>query len=531
MKKTIKINISGLVFHIDEDAFEKLENYIERLKARLKGTPGESEIIADIESRIAELFQTRITAEKEVIVLGDVREVISVLGEPEEIEESGDDTEFHSTDSRDYSYREARKRIYRDPGNRYLGGVCGGLGEYFGIDPLIFRILFIVFTLVYGVGILIYLLLWVVVPEARTRAEKLEMRGEDINITNIEKSIRREYDRVKDNVEGIRDSTAYRSDRNWLSRLMSGIGKVIMVFVKVIGAIIGISFVVAGVAVLVAIIGSLVAGHTWFINDFWDISGFSLPEILSVFVDETVAVIALVALFALIAIPVLGIIYAGVKLLFPFRANDKAIGLSGLGVWVGALVILLVFGASESMKYNTMERVSTEKQYEMDSVYQIYLMSSIKDIGDVDHVEFGFGYHKDFLVAQRDRELVVMGRPRVDIVKGYDITEVALKKRARGVNSDAARRQAHDVEYNYLVKDSIIMLDPYFELPENVKWREQEVEVVISVPVGTRIYIDESMEDLLEGVENTDNLWSDELAGKSWIMTEEGLTRSYKDTE
>ncbi len=135
MKKTIKININGLVFHIDEDAFERLENYLDRLKSKFRGTDGEAEIITDIESRIAEVFQTKISDAKEVIGLADVEAVVALLGEPEEIDGSDDEPEeFEPSSSHEPRYREARKRIYRDPDSRIVGGVCGGLGEYFRVE-------------------------------------------------------------------------------------------------------------------------------------------------------------------------------------------------------------------------------------------------------------------------------------------------------------------------------------------------------------------------------------------------------------
>ncbi len=533
MKKTIKININGLVFHIDEDAFERLENYLDRLKSKFRGTDGEAEIITDIESRIAEVFQTKISDEKEVIGLADVEAVVALLGEPEEIDGSDDEPEeFEPSSSHEPRYREARKRIYRDPDSRIVGGVCGGLGEYFRVDPLVFRILFIVFSLAYGVGFLIYLLLWAVVPEARTRSEKLEMKGEDINVHNIEKSIRKEYEQVKTKYNDYKESGEYHRQRNFFGRLVRGIGKIILIFFKVIIGIIGVSFVIAGVGILVAIIGSLVAGHTWFINDFWDVSGFSVPEILSVFMDETMAIIAVIAVFALVAIPVLGLIYAGVKMLFPFRANDKAIVLSSLGVWVGALVVLLIFGASEGMKHNTSARSSESREIMMDSVNQITLMSAGSDFDDMNHVNIGFGYHQDLLVAEKGNKLVLMGEPEIDIIKSFDDKiEIAVKKRARGVSDEAARRQAEEIQYSYHVRDSLIVFDPYFDLPEDVKWRDQELDIIISLPVGTVVFIDESMRDLLHGVENMENLWSDEMVGKTWIMSEEGLSRTDKETE
>jgi len=532
MKKTIKINISGLVFHIDEDAFEKLENYLDRLKSRFRNTPGENEIIADIESRIAEIFQTRISDTKEVVNLSDVTEVIGMLGEPEEIDGSGEEEGYEVEREFETGYREGRKRIYRDPDNQVLGGVCGGLGEYFRLDPLIIRIVFIVFTLIYGVGILIYLLLWIVVPEARTRTEKLEMRGESINVSNIEKSIRKEYEQVKTRVGNIKDSRAYNDGRRGLGRLVNGVGRIFLAFFKVIGAIIGISFVIAGIAILVAIIGSLVAGHTWFINDFMDYSGFSVPDVLSVFVDESVAIIGLIALFILVAIPVLGLIYAGVKLLFPFRANDKAIGLSSLSVWVIALVVLLIFGASEGMKYKTSARSSETSELYVDGTKQLYLAASISNMETFNHLEFGFGYHQDIFLVEENRKLVINGRPELEIIKSFGSeTEISLKKRARGVNTESARKQAAEIIYSYEVKDTLIMLDSYFKLPPHIKWREQELDIVISLPVGTRIFLDESLKDILRDVDNRENLWVGEMVGKAWVMSEEGLTRAREETE
>jgi len=248
--------------------------------------------------------------------------------------------------------------------------------------------------------------------------------------------------------------------------------------------------------------------------------------------DESIALIALIALSVLVAIPVLGLIYAGVKLLFPFRANDKAISLSSLGIWVGALVVLLIFGASEGLKYNATSRSSVSNELQMDSVNQIYLMSAIGDQYESEHLEFGFGYHQNILVAEQDKDLVIMGRPEVDIIKSFgDKVEVSLKKRARGVNNDAARRQAEEIDYYYELKDSVILLDPFFKLPPHVKWRDQELDIVISLPVGMRIFLDESLKDLLKGVDNNENLWSDEMVGKAWIMKEEGLSRTFKETE
>lgn len=168
----------------------------------------------------------------------------------------------------------------------------------------------------------------------------------------------------------------------------------------------------------------------------------------------------------------------------------------------------------------------------MDSVKQIYLMSTLSNKNNDDYLAIGFGYHQDILVEKKNKDLVIMGRPDVDIIKSFETkVEISLKKRARGVNNDVARRQAEEIIYSYHVKDSILMLDGYFELPAHIKWRDQELDIILSLPVGTQIFLDETMRDLLQGVDNTDGLWSDEMLGKTWIMTDEGLTRFIEETE
>ena len=139
MKKTFTINISGIIFHIDEDAFEKLSNYLNSIKSCFNSSDGKDEIIADIEARIAEMLQAKISDSKQVITIEDISEIIAVMGEPEQIgAENGAQTKSN------YSSTETRKRLYRDSDNKVLGGVCSGIGAYFNIDPVWIRVAFVI---------------------------------------------------------------------------------------------------------------------------------------------------------------------------------------------------------------------------------------------------------------------------------------------------------------------------------------------------------------------------------------------------
>lgn len=532
MKKTIKINISGLVFNIDEDAYDRLSKYLDKLQNRFRGTPGEGEIMADIEARIAEIFHSRISDEKQVVILADVDAAIAILGEPEEFAEMEEGEEAFESQARERNfYSGGRKRLYRDPDGKIIGGVCSGVGEYFGIDPVIFRILFVVFFLVYGTGLLVYILLWLVIPEAVTTAEKLEMKGERINVSNIEKSIRREYEGVKENLRNIPDSQAYKRTRSGVSTLGRTLGQIIVTFIKVIGIIIGGSFVIAGIALLVGVIGGLVAGQTWLMGDLFDWQQFSLPQVLGLFVDESVAILAIICVLVLIAVPILGLIYGGVKLLFPFRANDRAIGFSSFGIWVVALILLAVFATSEGVKYNDIERV-TDKVVLKTSGDKLYFMVGNSEYREPENLRMNFGYHQDLQIAEDGKKLIILGMPVIDIVKSTkDFPELILNKESRGVNDDAARRYAEQIQYGYSLKDSFLIVDPYFRLGKEEKWRDQELEVVLNLPVGFRIFLDESSRDYLTGVRNQEDLWSEYMVGQEWIMEENGLRRLSKDTD
>jgi phage shock protein PspC (stress-responsive transcriptional regulator) len=195
MKKTLTINLAGMVYHIDEDAFQKLKAYLDALHKKFRLEPDVKELIADIEARIAELLSERLGNRRQVVTLDDVQNVITILGDPEEIS----DEERTYAYTRQESTRRTYRRMYRDPDHRIIGGVCSGLAAYWNMDPAIIRVVFVVLVLVGGSGLLIYLILWLVMPEAQTTAQKLEMRGEAVTIDSMKDFIREEFENVKKN--------------------------------------------------------------------------------------------------------------------------------------------------------------------------------------------------------------------------------------------------------------------------------------------------------------------------------------------
>lgn len=197
MKKAISVTLNGIIFMVEEDALQKLSGYFDSIKAHY-GLDGE-EITKDIEADIADRFKAKGGGRQKVITEKDVEEIIKVMGTVNQIEEENEAvSESEKSDEEDTSTPKNPKRLYRDADNAILGGVCSGLGIYFSIDPIVFRLLFVALTLVNGVGILIYLIFWLAVPVAKTSVQKLEMQGESINLKNIEETLREKSQVLKE---------------------------------------------------------------------------------------------------------------------------------------------------------------------------------------------------------------------------------------------------------------------------------------------------------------------------------------------
>lgn len=195
MKITVSINLGGYSFNIDEDAYAELKRYLKNLEIHFAAEESSAEILADIETRMSELFRAKLSSYKQVITMEDVNQVISVMGTPEDL--SGDEGPTTRQKFASAGYH----RMYRDPDNRIIGGVCSGMGAYWRIDPLIIRIIFLALILAGGLGILIYLILYIVLPEARTTAQKIEMKGSPVNIHNIKEAVKKEFDSVRKNMK------------------------------------------------------------------------------------------------------------------------------------------------------------------------------------------------------------------------------------------------------------------------------------------------------------------------------------------
>ncbi|ASB49303.1 PspC domain-containing protein [Alkalitalea saponilacus] len=239
MKRTISINIASTAFFIDEDAYGRLNDYLRKLESWFSGKDGGQEIINDIENRFRELFLERINPKTGVITLSMVDEVIAIMGQPEDFIPDGEEipeSEFASAGSA--GSNRSSKRMYRDIDDKVLGGVCSGLAAYFNLDPVFVRILFVLLTFFsFGTGLVVYIVLWIAVPAAYTLSQKLEMRGENVTISNIEKAMKEQYGKAKEQFSQFRKSDSYRKGEEYLQRMEKRDQTALIVIAVLVGLI------------------------------------------------------------------------------------------------------------------------------------------------------------------------------------------------------------------------------------------------------------------------------------------------------
>ncbi|MCX6237513.1 MAG: PspC domain-containing protein [Bacteroidia bacterium] len=518
MKKTFTINISGTVFHIDDDAYERLNNYIFQVNRHFGNDADAKEIVQDIESRISELFQERIKDGSEVITIGQVEEIIKIMGMPEAFADSNEAEEVIKTKIT----RSHGRKLYRDPDDRILGGVCSGLGIFFNIDPIIVRLVFILLFFGGGSSFIIYLIMWIVVPKAANTAQRLEMKGEEVNINNISKTIKEEIQDVKENYQNFRASKSYIRSRERLDDAGSIVVSVLQAILKIFVVIFGIILVTVGVFSIIALVTSLFVS-----GEFIGISPFSdqMPHYLDLFVSSDTLSWFWVGLGLTIGIPLLMLAYLGTKLIFRFKSNNPAIGMSSLGLWVFGIIILIcasVRGVSDFKSVAT----ATKPETIITKSDTLYLKLGVDEFSDYLDSNINFDGLRLALINGKQ---FLLNEPRLGIEKSdsKDIS-IIIKSKARGYNPDRAQKNARDINYKFTQKDSLFTFQPWYMLPDKSVWHKQEVDIVLKVPENKVIYLSNEMVKIIHDIKNTSNMWDGDMGGKYWIMTPEGLELTQK---
>ena len=475
MKRVETIHINGVVFSITDDAYSKLSSYIDTLRKKFENEQEGGEIIADIEARISELFTEREGGGRRVVTLEDVVEVITTLGTPEDIADSETDTETGSTPPphRPPQTEKKTKRFYRDPDQRYLGGVCAGIAAWFGVGPLIIRLVFICLTIFWGVPLAIYFILWLIIPQAKTTAQKLEMRGEPVNISNIEKNIR----------ESFSDPSIKQSFHNFLDEAGVIFGKLLRILGRIITAWVGLLLCGFGISFATSVIGLFYMQDLVFYNFVeWDFLSFT--EMLRYFISPTSYTLLVICVVVILSLLIFASLFWGVKLITGFKVRSRWLHFSLFLLWIAAIVTGIVVSLAETRNYawQNEQIVETRPIVSTDTLYISAKPSSLRLSNNPLDIYF-----------DKDNQCFY-GKPYLRIYKSED-EQVRLRfsRYSQGENKLAAYRYAEEIMYNVGISDSLLIFDSYFNVKPQDKWKFQTLQMTLYVPAGTVIIADETI--------------------------------------
>ncbi len=517
MNKTVNINLANILFHIDEDAFNKMRRYLESVRRSFANTSGSDEILADIEARIAELFHEKLENERQVISNKEVDEVIAIMGQPEDYMVDEDIFEDEPR-SRTSSEPKKGKKLYRDTDNKYVAGVSAGLAHYLSIDPLWVRLLWVVLTFGSGGGfILLYGLLWILLPEANTTAQKLDMRGEAVNISNIERKVKEGFDDVTERIKNVDYDEVGNKVKNGGKTFFDTLGDIIMFFFKIFGKFIGIILIITGAATIIGMfIGMLTVGTLDWIH---------LPGLDGFLENVTESPVWLMSMlfFFVIGIPFFFLLYLGLKILV---TNLKSIGniakFSLLGLWLISLISLIVIGVREAASHAFDGSIKVKEELYMPNAADTLDIRLVA----TDLWENRVHMQMDDMVMTYDddgQSILLSDDVRFRLKKSEDsVMRIEIRKEANGPSVLEARATAEIINYNYKVTGSTIILDDFLTTSgEASRFKGQEVRVNLFIPVGTYIRYTSAHSRNWRMNAETDRS-SDDIEGYLWKMGEDG---------
>ncbi len=531
MDKTIKINLGGTLFQIDEEAYKILRRYLQDIDDRLKNTPGGAETIEDIESRIAEIFQSQ-GGTAAVISRENVEAMISIIGKPEDFDAAGEATETRQS----YAHSTSQKKLYKNPDDMIISGVCGGLGAFLNMEAVWVRLLFIIFTCFFGIGFFVYLALWIALPSAQSDSQKREMYGRD-DFRAARQKRNSGYSLVSGDPAHTTLGQAGSGVGNAFNEVFRAIGKVLFIILRIFLILFGITFVLCGFLALVSFVMVFFFHYPgYFSTHSFGVNLFYLPDFLNYIVNPAIAPWILVLTFIVILMPLLALIYWGVKMIFWFKAKDGIFSLAGLVIWVVCVAALSLLLFNEGITYAETAKTESEEVIER-APANLYILS--------DHKVTDLHYDKEISFDEEDYNLYF-----IDDNKGLFIgsglyinnsedksVRLNVRKRSTGRSRIDASRKAEGLLYNYKISGDTIFIDEYFTIPANTKWSFDDVRVSLYIPEGTEVHFDKTTENMFRRQHYYNDDWNWRWDGESkemvrsntgnnqWIMTEDGLRR------
>jgi phage shock protein PspC (stress-responsive transcriptional regulator) len=585
MKKNISINISGIIFHIEEDGYERLKEYLESINKYFSSFDGSSEIIADIESRIAEIFLSKLNEEKQVITFDDVTSLITTMGgiqdfqaveeeiapptiedTEEQIEDEEEETEAAgaTAEPKKKLYRDKKRRliggvasgiayyfsidplwirlifivllfdvfltfslsaivliayivlwivvpesdtleedkklkkIYRNPQGRVIGGVANGIAAYFDVDVAIIRILFVLGILLGGSGLIAYIVLWIILPEAKSITDKVQMKGEEVTLENIESNIKSTQEAKANPKEESVIVKILLFPFRLIAIILSGLGKalgpMLKFFLEFIRVILGVVLTIVGLSVLfsVLIIGSvylgLMAG-----SDVVHLGTFPIELI-----HETISPFGFVAGMIVVGIPALAIMFLGLSIASKTRIPNATVGWAMFALWIVGII-----GLSFTLP-SVIHEFRSEGDYSVTTYYELTDSQLVLDIN-----ETGYDEYPDVRVKLR----------------GYDGEQIKLVQdfSARGATKKEAIDHAKEIRYNILQQDSVLVFDSNIDFGSVARFRDQDLLMTMYIPYGQTFIMKNDFDDLIYYSFGYQGFSSSQIIGNTWMFNPTGL--------
>ena len=516
MNKTIIININSIVFHIEEDAYETLRSYMIEIKKHFGNTSESKEILEDIENRIAEMFSERIeTGRKEVINLEDVQQVITQMGRVSDFEES----EESAGESYQQSEKEEQptdthfgKKLMRDPDDKILGGVCSGLAHYFAMDPRWIRILLVLFVLIGGSGFLVYAVLWIVMPEATTRADKMAMRGEAPNLQNFKRSFDEEAKGFSDSLSGAGEQ---------ISRGARKAGTVLGGCLGLIGKLIAwLMLINTGLSILGLFI--------FYVFNLMNLFGLENPMFfppLEVLTNDE-ALIALTFGFLAIIIPFLALFFLLVRILFKTDKMNNYAALTMFAVWIVSVIGVIYYCVYAAQDFREESKINVQKNISKQEVYYFTEKDvRILDANEKDSLKSKFNIQFD----GQDFRKYLHGNIGIQFESLDSLAQpyIQYNYSAKGRTYNLAAERAGNILYEAVQEGNTILFPSHFILKNNPLERDQSVRSIVFLPVGSKVVLHREIEHKLRDISYYD-CWvnypdNHQQKYTEWVMTKTGL--------
>lgn len=502
MKKSIKINIAGIIFQISEDAYELLRDYLQSLTNRLSNTPGGSEMVDDIEARIAELFQSGPSWQTAVISREEVEEMISVMGSPEEIAGDLESEPAAATPPG------PQKKLYRNKRNSVFGGVCSGLADYTGIDAVWIRIIFVLFTLAYLAGAFVYIILWIALPSSPHSASKHASSSSASSSTGAKTGPGSTPETRRDDISAV---------GNAFNEVFRAFGKFFIILFRIILAIIGVAFIIGGFSALFSFIFFTLFSSTVFMPGFMESSVLYLPEFLLFITEPPMAVWMTILVSLAVGLPLLALIYWGIRMVFQFRVKDLTLNLAMLIIWILSCTALAVILFTEGIGFSSSGRTTEHIPLPASDTLYVCLDNRVTELDYDKKVKIPY---EKFSLYLEEEEKVIYGTPEINIYHTEDEAHMQVLRYSNGGTHSDAKEKAESLIYNLNIEDNIIVVDEYFTVPPGNKWSGGFVKIRLYIPDNKIIFFDEDLEDIMLDDYFGCGLQSWEAGGKYWRMSE-----------